>query len=127
LVATNTLAELVLDEESPEALYELFEARGWGDGLPVVAPTQARVDAMLAGAPGPPDEPLAVLPPRGGIATRRTVAVNAVLAGCRPEWMPVLVAAALAVVPHPLGGIGDDAVRQLAAGSVEQLVQLTTR
>jgi hypothetical protein len=126
LVATNTLAELVLDEESPEA-YELFEARGWGDGLPVVAPTQARVDAMLAGAPGPPDEPLAALPPRGGIATRRTVAINAVLAGCRPEWMPVLVAAALAVVPHPLGGIGDDAVRQLAAGSVEQLVQLTTR
>ena len=90
-------ATLVIDHDSAEALYDLFEERGWGDGLPVVAPTPARVEAMLAGAPGDPDELLAVLQPRAGLATRRMVAVNAVLAGCRPEWMPVLVAATRAL------------------------------
>jgi hypothetical protein len=95
--AVTGAAPIELAADTPEALYELFEARGWGDGLPLVAPTDERVGAMLAGAPGDPDEVLAVLPPRSGLATRRTVAVNAVLAGCRPEWMPVLVAAARAL------------------------------
>jgi hypothetical protein len=85
---------LLLDDDSPEALYELFEARGWGDGLPLVPPTPARVDAMLAAVAGvDPDEVLAVLEPRFGECTRRMVAVNAVLAGCPPEVMPVLVTA----------------------------------
>jgi hypothetical protein len=89
---------LVLDDESPEALYELFEARGWGDGLPLVAPTPARVEAMLAACAGKdPDEVLAVLEPRFGECTRRMVAVNAVLAGCPPEVMPVLVSAVRAL------------------------------
>ena len=76
---------------------DLFEARGWGDGLPLVPPTPDRVDGMLDAAPGDPDEELALLPPRLGRATRRIVAVNAVLAGCRPEWMPVLVTATRAL------------------------------
>ena len=84
-------------DASPEAMYELFEERGWGDGLPLVPPTSARVDAMLEGCGGDPDEVLAVLPPRFGKATRRMVAVNAALAGCKPEYMPVLVAATRAL------------------------------
>jgi hypothetical protein len=80
-------------DESPEALLEAYAARGWGDGLPLVAPTSERVDAMLAHTEGDPDEILGVLPPRFGKATRRLVAVNAVLAGCPPEVMPVLVSA----------------------------------
>ena len=84
---------LDLVDASPEALYDLFEERGWGDGLPLVPPTSARVDAMLDGCGGDPDEVLAVLPPRFGKATRRIVAVNAVLAGCKPEYLPVLVTA----------------------------------
>ena len=75
----------------PEALLEAYAERGWGDGLPLVAPTPERVDAMLANTVGDPDEILGVLPPRFGKATRRLVAVNAVLAGCPPEVMPVLV------------------------------------
>ncbi|ORT57575.1 hypothetical protein [Streptomyces sp. CB03238] len=81
--------------ESPESLYALLADRGWGDGLPVVAPTPARVEAMLA-ACGPgldPDEVIGVLPPRLGEATPRLLAVNAVLAGCTPDLMPLLVAA----------------------------------
>ena len=51
-------------DESPEALYAMLAEHGWGDGLPVVAPTPARVERMLAGYPGSVDEVLAVLPPR---------------------------------------------------------------
>ena len=88
---------LELVDLSPGALYDLFDERGWGDGLPLVAPTAERVQAMLAAAGGDPDEVLAVLPPRFGKATRRMVAINAVLAGCQPAYMPVLVAATRAL------------------------------
>ncbi len=88
-----------LPSDDPEALYELFERHGWGDGLPLVAPTAARVEAMLAeGAPGQdPDEVVAVLEPRRGLATRRIIAVNAVLAGCRPAQLPVVLSAVRAL------------------------------
>jgi len=96
---------LHLADESPETVFEYFAERGWGDGLPLVPPTPERVDAMLAacavdGARVDPDEVLAVLEPRFGECTRRIVAVNAVLAGCPPEVMPVLVSAARAL-GHP--------------------------
>ena len=81
----------------PDAIRDAFAGRGWGDGLPLVAPTVERVDAMLAGCAGDADEPIAVLPPRSGVATRRIIAVNAVLAGCRPEHLRVLVAAVRAL------------------------------
>ena len=84
---------------SPEVLLELYASHGWGDGLPLVPPTPERVDAMLAETAGDPDEVLGVLPPRFGKATRRMVAINAVLAGCSPDVMPVLVTAARALAP----------------------------
>lgn len=86
-------ALIELADESPERLFEILEQNGWGDGLPVVAPTPERVEAMLAGYPGDPAEVLAVLPPRGGAATVQSVAVNAVMAGCPPAVLPVLVGA----------------------------------
>jgi len=90
---------LDLADESPETVLEYFAERGWGDGLPLVPPTPERVNAMLAACSGDadPDEVLSVLEPRFGECTRRMVAVNAVLAGCPPEVMPVLVAAARAL------------------------------
>ncbi len=85
-------------DDSAEALLEAYEERGWGDGLPLVAPTEARVQAMLdVLGPVDPDEVIATLPPRFGKATRRIVAVNAVLAGCRPEYLPVLITAVRAL------------------------------
>ena len=64
------LLELV--DAAPETLLDEFEARGWGDGLPLVPPTEARVSAMLDACDGAdPDEVLAVLPPRFGECTRR--------------------------------------------------------
>ena len=95
------MTELELPDESPEGLIAFFEERGWGDGLPLVAPTPERVDAMLAAVPDgrapDPDEPVATLEPRLGEATRRAIAVNAVLAGCPDGVLPVLVSAVRAL------------------------------
>jgi len=91
-------AELLEVGDSPEALLALFAERGWGDGLPLVAPTPERVSAMLAALGDvDPDEVIATLPPRFGQATRRIIAVNAVLAGCAPEHLPVVVTAVRAL------------------------------
>ena len=87
------MTTIEISDDTPEAMWAVAAERGWGDGLPLIAPTEARVEAMLAGCAGDPDEVLAVLPPRSGLATRRAVAANAVMAGCLPAWMPVLVAA----------------------------------
>ena len=93
----DPLEMLDVAADDPEVVRECYAERGWGDGLPLVAPTPERVDAMLAGGRGDPDEPIATLPPRSGVATRRVVAVNGVLAGCRPEHAPVLEAAVRAL------------------------------
>jgi len=79
-------------ENSPEELAEIFERFGWGDGLPVVAPTPERVKRMLTGTRRSPDEEIARLPPRYGKATVEKIAINAVVAGCRPEYLPVVIA-----------------------------------
>ncbi len=92
-MTTYVPSTIEIADDSPEAIAELFEARGLGDGLPVVAPTAPRVDAMLERAVGDPDEVLATLLPRAGIVTRRVVAINAVLAGCTPEAFPVVLTA----------------------------------
>lgn len=72
---------------------EWFYLRGWTDGLPIVPPTEALVREMLGGTDMPPDFVVATLDPMGGQATIEKIAVNAVMAGCRPEYMPLLMAA----------------------------------
>ena len=85
---------LEIPDSSDRELQDLFLERGWGDGLPMVAPTRDRVEEMLSASKGlDADEVIASLPPRDGIATRRIIAVNAVMAGCKPEHLPVLVSA----------------------------------
>ena len=80
-----------------EDFNELFLARGWGDGLPLIPPTPERVEAMVAGYDLPGDFPIATLAPMEGVATVEKIAVNAVMAGCEPRHMPLLVAAVEAV------------------------------
>jgi hypothetical protein len=72
---------------------EICYERGWTDGLPVTPPTDERVLAMLKGTRRQPDEVLGKIPPYLGKCTVEKAAINAVLAGCRPEYMPVLLAA----------------------------------
>ena len=82
------------DEDEIEAIYE----RGWTDGLPVVVPTQKRVMRMLAGTSRDPKEVLGLCPPNLAPLTVEKVAINAVLAGCKPEYLPVVLAAAEAAL-----------------------------
>lgn len=71
---------------------EYYFAQGLTDGLPVVPPTEARVRAMLDATPKPADKVVALVPPNFGAATVEKVAVNAVMAGCRPDYLPVVIA-----------------------------------
>ncbi|MCW2608234.1 MAG: uncharacterized protein JWO60_2927 [Frankiales bacterium] len=81
--------ELAALEDEQEALHD----RGWTDGLPVVPPTPERVLRMLRGTSRAPDDVVAVVPPDLVPCTVEKVAVNAVLAGCLPEHLPVVIAA----------------------------------
>src|SRR5215467_1507506 len=78
-----------------------MERRGWGDGLPIVPPTPERVAAFVSAAGRPPGEVVAALPPTWAEATVEKVAVNAVMAGCRPEHAPVVLAAIRAAAQEP--------------------------
>jgi len=69
---------------------EFMFDQGFSDGLPLVPPTPERVLRMLAGTQRDPQEILAVMPPNMGDVTVEKVAINAVMAGCKPEYMPVI-------------------------------------
>jgi hypothetical protein len=81
--------ELGADEDPIEACY----SRGWTDGLPVVPPTPERVLRMLSGTRRAKDEVIAIVPPDLVECTVEKVAINAVMAGCLPEYLPVVIAA----------------------------------
>jgi hypothetical protein len=93
--------ELTVEVEDDEALEELIRARGWSDGLPVHVPTRERVEAFVAASGLDPEVVLGPVPPLGGVATVGLIAVNAVLAGCRPEHLPVVVAAIDGLLQEP--------------------------
>ncbi|MBI4081180.1 MAG: hypothetical protein HY423_01080 [Candidatus Lambdaproteobacteria bacterium] len=76
-----------------EEVNEAYHARQWTDGLPIIPPTLERVQAMIAASGRAAGDTVAVVPPRWAEASIENVAINAVMAGCLPEHMPVLVAA----------------------------------
>ena len=76
-------------EDPHEAMFD----RGWSDGLPLVPPTPERVARMLTGTVRTPDAVVAIVPPDLVECTVEKVAVNAVMAGCRPEYLPVVLTA----------------------------------
>jgi hypothetical protein len=84
-------------EDSLETVYEFVCEKRWGDGLPVIPPTKSRVLAMIEAANRFPDDVIAQLAPNYADATIEKIAINAVMAGCLPEHMPVLIAAVEAI------------------------------
>lgn len=82
--------------ESEDEFEAMFD-RGWSDGLPLIPPTDTRVHAMLAGTVRDASEVVAIVPPDLVECTVEKVAINAVMAGCRPEYLPVVLAALEAV------------------------------
>ena len=85
------LAEL---EDDAEGCYE----RGWSDGLPVIPPTKVRVIRMLKGTDRSPGEIIGNIPPDNAPCTIEKVAINAVLAGCKPEYFPIVLASVQAAL-----------------------------
>lgn len=83
----NTIAELITQA------YEHAYDQGWTDGLPIIPATPDAVQQFVTAARRGADEVIGIIPPRKGRATVEVVAVNAVMAGCRPEYMPLLIAA----------------------------------
>jgi len=71
--------------------FEFFLEKAWSDGLPVVTPTEARVARMLEGTARAPDALIGSIPPAMEPATVRTVAIHALMAGCKPEYLPVVI------------------------------------
>jgi hypothetical protein len=80
-------------ESALEEFNQLYLDKRWGDGLPLVPPTKEAVARMLAATKRSSDEVIGRLPFRGGIITIGKIAVNAVMAGARPEYLPVVIAA----------------------------------
>ncbi len=82
-----------IEVASQQDEHELMFERGWSDGLPVVPPTEDRVLKMLAGTTRSPSEVIGMIPPDNAPGTVEKAAINAVLAGCKPEYFPVVLAA----------------------------------
>ena len=88
-----------------ERMNEAFIQSDWGDGYPLIAPTEERVEAMLRGTTLAPQDVVCMLPPGNGVATVEKIAINAVMAGCKPEHLPVVMAAARAIAQMDPTGV----------------------
>ena len=80
-------------QEAYENMEKSFLQHGWSDGLPLVPPTETAVKRMLEGTDLPPEHPVGVFPPGECVATVEKIAVNAVMAGRLPHYLPVILAA----------------------------------
>lgn len=89
-----------------EEVNDYFYRMGWNHGQPIVPPTREAVDEMLRGTDLSPDTVIAEIPPMLGKATVEKIAVNAVMAGCKPTHLPVLIAAVKAMVDPKVHIVG---------------------
>ena len=87
--------------DSVEAVSDLFFKKGWTDGLPIIPPTQDAVFRMLAGTNRSATDVVSTIPPLRNEATVESLAINAVMAGCLPEYLPILIAAITAMCEEP--------------------------
>ena len=84
-------------DDDAAAIFTRFYESGWTDGLPIIPPTQPLLDAMLRYTDRDPHEIVAELEPRGGEATVEKIAINSIMAGCLPEYLPVIIACVEAI------------------------------
>ena len=93
----NPIRARRIEIASADDIAEFMFDQGFSDGLPLVPPTPERVMRMLGGTMRDPQDIVAVVPPNMAPATVEKIAINAVMAGCRPEYLPVVIAAVEAV------------------------------
>ena len=99
-------SDILEAEDDLEQINREYYMRGWTDGLPVIPPTEARVQRMLEGTQREPQDILGRIPPRWGDATVEKIAINAVMAGCLPAYLPVLLTAIEAMLESPFNLYG---------------------
>ncbi|MCE2391386.1 MAG: hypothetical protein J4G09_07870 [Proteobacteria bacterium] len=102
-MAPTALQSARYEAQDFDAAQEMFFERGWTDGLPIVPPTEDRVGAFIEAAGRPPGEIVAHYPTRRRHVSVEKVAINAVMAGCRPEYFPVVLAIVEAIATEPFG------------------------
>lgn len=107
----NNAQELPADID----LVEYYFERGFTDGLPVVPPTKEKIDAIVASLGGSPQFVEAKIAPRWGELTREVLAINMVMAGCKPEYAPVVRAAIQALTDQAFNLNGVQATTHVAA------------
>ena len=84
--------------EDVDAFADLAYEKGWTDGMPVFPPTLKKVTAIIDYLKRPPDEALGIVSPGEGVATIEKIAINCAMAGCKPEYVPVVLAALEAIL-----------------------------
>ena len=122
-----------IDWDDPvDAIEQLYEL-GWTDGLPVVPPTEDRVGQFLEAGGRPADEMVGALPERRREITVGKVAANAVMAGCKPEYFPVVLAATEAMLDPafnlvgPSSSLGGSAILVIVNGPVTREININSR
>lgn len=93
-----TLKATIKAPKSAAEVSQLFYRMGMTDGLPIIPPTPEAVEAMLRQSSRGPGEVIGIVPPKQGAATIEKIATNAVMAGCLPDYLPVIVAALEAIL-----------------------------
>ncbi len=133
LAAQSTArVEMILTDDAVGDANRLFYKRGWTDGLPIIPPTDEKLGAMLRATNLPPDQVVATLAPLNGQATVEKIAVNAIMAGCYPEYMPVLITAveAIADPAFNLTGVSTttnpDATMIIVNGPIAELLDINS-
>jgi len=92
------LSSRIIEAADLEAAVETCFEKKWTDGLPVVPPTRVAIERILKHLKRDPGEVVGVVPPRNGVATIEKIAINCVMAGCKPEYVPIVIAAIEAVL-----------------------------
>jgi hypothetical protein len=105
----------VLNVPAGTNLVEWYFEQGWTDGLPIVPPTRAVVDAFVETLGGDPQLVECKVPPRHGSLTREVLAINMVMAGCRPEYAPIVRAAVLSITDRAFNLNGVQATTHVAS------------
>jgi hypothetical protein len=100
------IEKVAVSRDAYEEINDLFYRRGWTDGLPIVPPTRERVKEMLRGTDLPPGQVIGIVESLKGQATVEKICVNAVMAGCRPEYLPIVIAAVEAITEGSFNLLG---------------------
>jgi len=116
--------------ETVEKFNQVFLQNRWGDGLPLVPPTKEALKWMLTGTSRSPDGVLGNIPTQNGVATIEKIAVNAVMAGAKPEYLPVIIAAMEGLTDkaydllHPQASMGQFNLAVIVSGPIGEEINM---